>query len=40
MINLGVVFLRSHYDPNLGVDNSIYGARIKYKPQLELTLQV
>ena len=26
------ILLRSYYDPNLGVDNSIYGARIKYKP--------
>lgn len=32
------ILLRSYYDPNLGVDNSIYGARIKYKPSIGIDI--
>ena len=33
----GILF-RSYFDPNLGIDNSMYGARIKYKPSSGIDL--
>ena len=33
----GILF-RSYFDPNLGIDNSMYGARIKYRPSSGIDL--